>query len=229
MKKSVEKKSSAKWTKWLLVCATTAFFLTLNVAAEKAADKGHKKEDAKKEEGAKPEGAKAEATKAETNSEEAVLSGGIENSKPDGIFPEKETYTREEVNALREVLVKKSTQLNQDIDSEKKYAESLKIQVEDHLSKIESARKEIAEYMNQRDQREEGKLKKLAKFYESMDAEQAAPLVKDVSDEMLIKIFDRMDAKKAGGVLAQLPAQRAARLTQAFPKLKLQADRSADK
>src|SRR5437764_10530803 len=105
--------------------------------------------------------------------------------------------------------------------------DALKTQTEDHLKKIETARNEIADYMNTRDEKEEGKLKKLARFYEAMDAEQAAPLLKDVNDELAIKIFDRMDTKKAGTILALIPAPRAARLTAAFPKLKLQAEKSA--
>jgi len=141
------------------------------------------------------------------------------------LFPDKEIYTREEVQALRSVLDKKSTELSQDIDSEKKYVESLKVQVAEHLAKIDSARNEIAEFMNAREEREEGKLKKLARFYENMDAEQAAPLLKDVNDDLAIKIFDRMDVKKAGAILAQLPSSRAAKLTQSFPKLKIQAER----
>jgi flagellar motility protein MotE (MotC chaperone) len=148
------------------------------------------------------------------------------NKNDNGLFPEKEVYTKAEVEALREVLEKKSIQLDQDIDAQVKYMESLKCQTEEHLKKIEAARTEIADFMNTRDEKEEGKLKKLARFYEAMDAEQAAPLLKDVNDELAIKIFDRMDAKKAGTILAQLPATRAARLTVAFPKLKLQMDKA---
>ena len=81
--------------------------------------------------------------------------------------------------------------------------------------------------MNTRDEKEEGKLKKLAKFYEAMDAEQAAPLLKNITDDLAIKIFDRMDAKKAGALLAQLPAPRAAKITSQFPKLRIQADAQA--
>lgn len=145
-----------------------------------------------------------------------------QSSEAGQLFPEKDFYTKEEVKALREVLDKKSTQLDQDIDTQKKYVESLKSQVAEHLTKIDAARNEIAEFMNAREEREEGKLKKLARFYESMDAEQAAPLLKEVNDELAIKIFDRMDVKKAGAVLALIPANRAARLTQSFPRLKIQ-------
>lgn len=137
-------------------------------------------------------------------------------------FPEKEFYTKEEVQALRTVLESKSQQLSQDIETQRAYVESLKKQVEDQLAKIEGARNEIADFMNSRDEKEETKLKKLARFYEAMDAEQAAPLFSKMEDDLAIKIFDRMDTKKAGGILALIPAQRAARITANFPRLRLQ-------
>lgn len=142
----------------------------------------------------------------------------------DRLFPEKQFYTREEVLALRRVLESKSSKLDQAIESERAYVESLKKQVEEHLAKISSARDQIADFMNERDAKEEGKLKKLARFYEAMEAEQAAPLFTNIQDELAIKIFDRMDTKKAGGILALIPANRAARITANFPKLRLQAD-----
>jgi flagellar motility protein MotE (MotC chaperone) len=208
----------------LLLCVSLLATLGKNLTASE-----EKKEAAKAEK--KTEEAKAEGDKkSESKGEGAVAEGATApegtHKAETGAFPEKEFYTKAEVEALRQVLDEKSQQLDQDIDSQKKYIESLKVQVADHLKKIETARNEIADYMNTRDEKEESKLKKLAKFYEAMDAEQAAPLLKDVQDDLAIKIFDRMDAKKAGTILAQLPATRAARLTAAFPRLRLQADKS---
>ena len=176
----------------------------------------------------KPVDSSTDATKGNPEKSDTVTSDASNKKQVEKLFHDKEFYSKAEVEALLEVLKKKTTELDQDIDTQKSYLESLKKQVEENLKKVESARTEIADFMNTRDEKEEGKLKKLARFYEAMDAEQAAPLLKDVSDELAIKIFDRMDTKKAGTILAQLPPQRAARLTQAFPKLKLQADKVAD-
>jgi len=166
---------------------------------------------------------------AATGKDAAATPAGSAQRSPsggDGAFPDKETYTRAEMEALKSVLSKRTAQLEQDIETEKKYVESLKQQVSEHLTKLEAARNQIAEFMAAKDQREEAKLKKLAKFYESMDAEQAAPLMRDVPDDMAIKILDRMDTKKAGSVLALLPPARAAKLTQGFARLKISADKA---
>lgn len=199
------------------------------VAQTKEPQKVEKKADVKPAADAKAPAEKTAAAdkKADKKDGGAETSADVGTHKADGLFPEKEFYTKAEVEALREVLDKKTTQLDQDIDTQKKYVDSLKGQVEEHLKKVEAARNEIADFMNSRDEKEEGKLKKLAKFYEAMDAEQAAPHLKDVNDELAIKIFDRMDVKKAGQILAQMPGQRAAKLTTLFPKLRLQAERAA--
>lgn len=222
MKTNQKKPYSKKWTKSLLLVGSLVIsFLPALLSSEEK-----KKEEPHKSEAPKAEGKSEPKAAADSKKAEGKESGGearaVKATDENALFPEKEVYTREEVAALREVLDKKSTQLDQDIDAQVKYLESLKVQTEEHLKKIESARNEIADFMNTRDEKEEGKLKKLARFYEAMDAEQAAPLLKDVNDELAIKIFDRMDAKKAGTVLAQLPAPRAARLTMQFPKLRLQ-------
>ncbi|TVQ78253.1 MAG: hypothetical protein EA369_07235 [Bradymonadales bacterium] len=143
------------------------------------------------------------------------------------LFPDKEFYSREEVAALQTVLEQRSNLLEQDIETQKEYVESLKRQVREHLEKIQVARNEIADFMNARDEQEEAKLRKLARFYEAMEPEQASPLLQRVQDDLAIKIFDRMDARKAGGILALYPAPRAAKITAAFPRLRLQVERVA--
>lgn len=214
---------------WLLLAGLILSLGKILSAEEK---KAAPEKPAKAEAKAKAETAKAKEKnedKASAGKEEAQAApdGSPHAAQKEGLFPEKEYYTRAEVEALRQVLDKKTTQLDQDIDAQVKYMESLKTQTEDHLKKIEGARNEIADFMNTRDEKEEGKLKKLAKFYEAMDAEQASPLLKEVPDDLAIKIFDRMDTKKVGAIMALLPATRAARLTQQFPRLKLQMQAEA--
>ncbi|PIR22438.1 MAG: hypothetical protein COV44_07680 [Deltaproteobacteria bacterium CG11_big_fil_rev_8_21_14_0_20_45_16] len=165
------------------------------------------------------------AQEASDAAKEPATSGEATKPEEARLFPEKEYYTKEEVMALRKILDQKSVKLDQDLGSQKEYVESLKKQVEDHLAKIDGARKEIADFMNARDEKEETKLKKLARFYEAMEPEQASPLLQKVDDDLAIKIFDRMDAKKAGSVLALFPPPRAAKITTQFPKLRLQAER----
>jgi flagellar motility protein MotE (MotC chaperone) len=185
--------------KWVLLFG----IVILKVEAIDAQEAAPKKE----EKGAEPKVGAASAAATATNRD----------------FPEKEFYTKEEVKALRSVLEAKSQELDQDIETQKAYVESLKKQVADQLGKMEGARNEIADFMNARDEKEETKLKKLARFYEAMDAEQAAPLFSKIEDDLAIKIFDRMDTKKAGAVLALIPAPRAAKITASFPRLRLQS------
>lgn len=202
-------KKQNSWTKWVLL-AGYIVVSTNSIRAEESAKKDEKKSEEKKEEAKKDD----KVAKELTVSKPAVARD----------FPEKEFYTKEEVAALKTVLENKSVELHQDIETQKTYVESLKKQVEEELTKIESARNEIADFMNARDEKEETKLKKLARFYEAMEPDQAAPLLGKIEEDLAIKIFDRMDTKKAGAILALLPAPRAGKITSNFPKLKLQAD-----
>lgn len=144
------------------------------------------------------------------------------------LFPPKECYTKEEVDALKEVLDERTHELEHDIETQKEYLVSLESQVAEHLSQIEEARNEIAEFMNQVAEEEERKLKTLASFYENMQAEQASPLFGNINDNLAIQILDRMDARQAGALLALLPPSRAARITAEFPRLKIQAQEARD-
>ena len=141
------------------------------------------------------------------------------------LIPPKEFYTKEEVMALQKAFSEKCDRDQEDMNTKIEYMNSLQTQVTAHLQKLESANNEIADFMNVKDDKEENKLKKLARFYEAMDPEQASPHLQKVGDELTIKILDRMDTKKAGAILALYPAQRAARITAAFPRLKLQAEK----
>ena len=144
-------------------------------------------------------------------------------------FPEKMIYTKEEVQTLRGYLDSKSVELKQNSkllkeerEEREKYLNSLAEQIDGRLAKIERARNEIAEFMAGRDKRENEKLKKLAEFYEAMPPEQAATLFKSVDDDLAIKILDLMAPKKVGLILAQMPPDRAAKITKTFSTLKLQ-------
>jgi len=198
-----------KWTKYLLICG---FIVSApNLSAQTSGSKG----SASAAQPAQPAAGKGQA---------AATAKPTEPKTVGRLFPDKEYYSKQEVEALQKVLNQKANKLDQDIETQKEYLQSLDKEVEDHLQKIQQARNEIADFMNARDQKEETKLKKLAKFYEAMDAEQAAPLLERINNNLAIKLFDRMDTKKAGAILALFPPQRAASITSNFPRLKLQAD-----
>jgi flagellar motility protein MotE (MotC chaperone) len=154
----------------------------------------------------------------------SLLATHASASDLESLIPPKEFYTREEVVALKKAFSEKCDRDQEDMNSKIEYMNSLQTQVASHLQKLEAANNQIADFMNVKNDKEEGKLKKLARFYEAMDPEQASPHLQKVNDDLTIKIFDRMDTKKAGAILALYPAPRAAKITAAFPRLRIQAD-----
>lgn len=180
-----------------------------------AEEKKHEESQAKKTD--KP----AEAAAQKPAAKEAL----VDESAVQQAFPDKDVYTKEEVSALKALIQKKTDRLEIDAEAEHKYLEELKVQVAEHLAKVEAARNEIASYMSKKDEKEEAKLKKLTKFYEAMEPEQAAKLFKEINDDLAMKMIERMNLQKAVGILSLMPTERAARLTANFSKLKLNAER----
>jgi flagellar motility protein MotE (MotC chaperone) len=134
---------------------------------------------------------------------------------------QKDYYSKEEVQALTAVIEKRSEKLENELKVKEQYLHALQTQIEAHLSRIEDVNLQIAEYMNMKDGQEKTKLKKLAEFYESMDFDQAVLLIEGLSDDLIIKIFDRMASKRAAKLLAELPPERAVKISANFSHIKI--------
>jgi flagellar motility protein MotE (MotC chaperone) len=63
-------------------------------------------------------------------------------------------------------------------------------------------------------QAETSRVSALAKLYDGMDAQAVASLMNNLDDETVVALLPRMKAKTASSVLAMLPPQRAAKLSQ---------------
>jgi len=62
------------------------------------------------------------------------------------------------------------------------------------------------------------KLARLASVYEAMPAEQALPIVAKLPDPLVHDLFQRMDERQVGKLLALMPPERAALLTRELAK-----------
>lgn len=180
-------------------------------------------------EGEAPKGAeKAEAANVEAP-KAVEKAGAVETpkvaegvpAKEDSLFPEKEIYSREEVAAIKKLLEGQSAVVKTDLEQQKEYLAAAKVEIEEDLKKLTDVRKTIESFMGEKDKAEALKIKKLAKYYENMDAEQAAPLLEGVEEKLVISMFDVMDAKKAGMILGLMNKKIAERITEAFPRLKV--------
>ncbi|MDH4099264.1 MAG: hypothetical protein OEV28_01660 [Nitrospirota bacterium] len=124
---------------------------------------------------------------------------------------------------LAESLARKEAEL-------KKREEALKVEEEriaqvkkgiaDELAKLDAARKDIEKLLEDNrallgiaDDVREKNLKRLAKIFDSMPAEQLAPVVEKLDINLLLQVVSRMKPKQAAKVMAVLSPELSARIS----------------
>ena len=70
-----------------------------------------------------------------------------------------------------------------------------------------------------RQQEENKKISKMARLYSSMKPEEAVSIMKQLDDDAIIAIFNRMEEEQAAKILALFDAGRAARLSQSMMRV----------
>jgi len=94
-----------------------------------------------------------------------------------------------------------------------------KILVEEQ-QKIEKLHRDLLGDKKAIEEHSEENLGKLAKLYESMKAPDAAKIISQLNNDLIIQIVSRMKDKSAAKLLAALDSQRAAELTRRMSLIK---------
>lgn len=74
-------------------------------------------------------------------------------------------------------------------------------------------KEEINRQIRQRQQEEKKRVSKLARLYEQMKPEDAAEILNNLNDDMIIQIFGRMDEAQVSKILVKFDTDKSARLT----------------
>jgi len=96
--------------------------------------------------------------------------------------------------------------LQNDLEMEKRIIADMRIELEEYLNRIETAFSKL-------NVDEKEKITKLAKLYDSMKAESAAPIAASLKIDLLEKIVTNMKDKKAAKLMAALPPSISAELS----------------
>lgn len=75
-------------------------------------------------------------------------------------------------------------------------------------------KQELDMLIGQREGNEKKRLEKLAKVYESMRPEDAAPIISQLEDQTIVEIFLQMDDRRVSRILGLMPIERATEITQ---------------
>lgn len=95
----------------------------------------------------------------------------------------------------------------------------LKKDVEERIAHYHKLLARLEEVLRQVEQEKDAKIESLVKAYEAMPAEDAAARITALDRETALLILSRMKSKKAGAVMAAMPAARAAQLTRGLAAL----------
>jgi flagellar motility protein MotE (MotC chaperone) len=135
----------------------------------------------------------------------------------DAVIPESMQSADEGTEALMVLLERKERTLERRASTLEARGADLRAaeeQVEARLAELKSLRDEIREMLVDLDEERETRVVGLVKMFESMRPPQAALIIAETEDAVALEVLERMNAGKAGKVLAQMPATRAARLAQ---------------
>jgi len=131
-------------------------------------------------------------------------------------------------------LKKETSQQLDETENAQKLLEEEKIRIEQEWAKIESEKKQIAEMEAQLIKKESElenlerelniekekiettltSIKELAKYYELMDPKNAAAIMENMEDVLLIQLLRNMKKEVAAEILSNLDAKKAASITQ---------------
>lgn len=95
---------------------------------------------------------------------------------------------------------------------------TLRSEIEERIAHLSKARQEMEQVVDELKLEKEKGVKKLAKIYESMEAEEAATRIELVDNRLAVKLLKSMKQKSAAAILAAVKPKKAALLTQKLDK-----------
>ncbi|MBN2071837.1 MAG: hypothetical protein JW814_10310 [Candidatus Krumholzibacteriota bacterium] len=120
-----------------------------------------------------------------------------------------EALEAQKINMEREKA--KILSLQNDLEMEKRIIVEMRNELQDYLSRIETAYGKL-------DESDQEKITRLAKLYDSMKAESAAPIAAALKLDLLEKIITNMKDKKAAKLMAALPPSISAEISRRMGK-----------
>jgi flagellar motility protein MotE (MotC chaperone) len=118
------------------------------------------------------------------------------------------TQERDKIMAEREqLLTEQETRLTR-----------MRADLEALISRNESLRKELAKRQEKIETASSEKMRKLIKVYEAMAPEEAAPILNEMKESVVLSLFSGMKGKSAAGIMELIPKPKAARLGEKLAK-----------
>lgn len=86
--------------------------------------------------------------------------------------------------------------------------------INEKMEELKALKQEVSQLLGQYDQKEQHKIDRMVKIYESMKAKDAAKIFEQMDLGILMEVISNMKEKKAAPILASLPPERARQVTE---------------
>jgi flagellar motility protein MotE (MotC chaperone) len=109
-------------------------------------------------------------------------------------------------------LNKKEEQLKQ----KEEYLSQMEQQVENKLKELLAIQKEIQAFRTEREENQNAKVRSLAKIYGTMKPKEAAKLLENLEEPLVVEVISTMNATEAANILSNMDVKKAAKISQAL-------------
>lgn len=113
----------------------------------------------------------------------------------------------------KELELKRKEQLLQERED---YLVRMKQEVEQKLKELIEIQKEIKAYRTEKEENKNAQIRSLSKIYGSMKPKEAAKLLENLNDPLVVSIIATMNAAEAANILANMDIKKAAKISQSL-------------
>ncbi len=134
---------------------------------------------------------------------------------PSGAKPEKGTGASETYAFIQQKEAELKRREDQ-VVSKEQYLAKMEKEVEQKLKELIAVQKEIQAYRAERDENQNGKVRSLAKIYGTMKPKEAAKLLENLDDKLVMNVISTMSSDEAAGILSNMDVKKAAKISEAL-------------
>lgn len=162
-----------------------------------------------------PEEVLAEERKPKSQGAAAQKPDAPAASAPSTTTPKTASSMTEMVTHLeqREAELKKR---EEQIRQKEEYLSKLEQETEKKLKELIVIQKEIQAYRAEKEETQNGKIRSLAKIYGTMKPKEAAKLLENLDDQLVVSVISTMTADEAGNILGNMDIKKAAKISESL-------------
>jgi flagellar motility protein MotE (MotC chaperone) len=102
------------------------------------------------------------------------------------------------------------------IRQKEEYLTKLEQETEKRLKELIAIQKEIQAYRAEKEETQNGKIRSLAKIYGTMKPKEAAKLLENLDEQLVVSVISTMTADEAGNILGNMDIKKAAKISESL-------------